>query len=167
MIRKALMLFALFALIIGVVYYLGNQPSPINAAQDVSLPLESYHLPTKLSGFRGKVVLIDFWATWCGPCRISIPEVARLYDKYKDRGFQVIGVSEDEDRSGVPTTEKELGMHYPVVFATDIPDIGNAFPHSGIPAMYLIDKRGNVSWHQEGYSGQENLEEKVTQLLND
>ena len=167
MIRKVLMLSALFAMIVGVLYYLGNQPSPLSEAPDIPLPLQSYHLPTKLSGFRGKVVLLDFWATWCGPCKMSIPVIAGLYDKYKDKGFEVIGISEDEDRSGVPDTEKMLGMRYPVVFATDMPGVEDAFPHTGIPAMYLIDKRGNISWSQDGYSGQEDLEDKVTRLLND
>ncbi|HLV81489.1 MAG TPA: TlpA disulfide reductase family protein [Chthonomonadaceae bacterium] len=168
MARKVLMLSALFALIIGVLYYLGNQPSPVNEAPDVALPLQSYHLPTRLSGFRGKVVLLDFWATWCQPCRLSIPEIARLYDKYKDRGLVVIGVSVDTDPSGVPATERMLGMHYPVIFESDAPEVGAAYPHNnGIPTMYLIDKHGNLSWHQDGYTGQENLEEKVTQLLND
>ncbi|HZO90993.1 MAG TPA: TlpA disulfide reductase family protein [Chthonomonadaceae bacterium] len=145
-----------------------QKPEPVRQAPDLKFP----KLPggeTSLSALRGKVVLLDFWATWCGPCRMSIPEVEALYKKYKDRGLQVIGVSVDDSstRAMVPQMRRELGMTYPIIFAEDIPDIADKYNSPSIPTLYVIDRKGQIRSRIEGYTpGDTSLEEQVKELIN-
>ena len=172
MVQKGLTIVALIALVVGVLYFLGKQmptapPEHSAPAPDIPLPQEKSVLPAKLSDLRGKVVILDFWATWCGPCKMSIPELARINTKYHDQGLQVIGISEDADRSDVPNVAKQLGINYPVVMGSDIPDLGRLYPHSGIPMLFLIDKQSRIRWSLEGYDPESKLEDQVAALLDE
>lgn len=93
--------------------------------------------------FRGRVVLIDFWATWCGPCVASIPHVEKLHQKYGDKGLVVIGHT-DASSQGLEKMIKEKGMSYIVSVGTNI---GDAYGVKGIPAVFLIDARGKIAWN--------------------
>jgi thiol-disulfide isomerase/thioredoxin len=139
------------------------------AAPEIMLPLQKGAAPVALSHWKGKVVVIDFWATWCGPCRDSIPELERVYQKYHAKGLEVVGISTDApaDTAKVPEAVKSLGMTYPVALAADIPDIDAKYPLEGIPQMYLIDKKGNISQAITGYGPGINLDAKVEALLNE
>ncbi len=141
-----------------------NKPAP-----EIALPLTKGAAPVALSSWKGKVVILDFWATWCQPCRQSIPELERTYEKYHAKGLEVVGVSVDESSSAgnIPTAVKEMGMTYPVVLASDIPDIGSKYVFNGIPAMFLIDKKGRISQFVEGYNPSGNLDAKVEALLKE
>lgn len=104
-----------------------------------------------LSDYKGKVVLLDFWATWCGPCRMSIPDVVDVFAKYKDRGFQVIGPAmENGGGEKIPAAVKSMQMTYPVGLPTS-QDAVTAYGADQIPLMVLVDKKGMVRWHQNGY----------------
>lgn len=146
-----------------------NQTGETKAAPEIALPLKKGAAPLALSAWKGKVVILDFWATWCGPCRESIPEVERIYKKYHEKGLEVVGISVDEagTASGVPAAVKELGMTYPVVLASDIPDIRTKYEFNGIPQMYIIDKKGNISDSISGWDPNSNLDAKVEALLNE
>jgi len=98
---------------------------------------------------KGKVVLIDFWATWCGPCIGEIPNLKKLYNQSHSRGFEIVGISLDDDRAALETYLKENQITWPQHF--DGQGWRNKFAVeygingiNGIPAMWLLDKDGNV-----------------------
>jgi thiol-disulfide isomerase/thioredoxin len=100
-----------------------------------------------LSKMKGKVVLIDFWATWCGPCIMELPNVLDVYKKYHSRGFEIIGISFDTDIESLKKVIKERGVSWPQYFdgkAWDN-DFGAYFGIQGIPTMWLVDKEGKVA----------------------
>lgn len=94
----------------------------------------------RLSDFRGKVVLVNFWASWCPPCKMEIPGFQKIYETYKDKGFTVIGIATDDVS---PSFIKDMGMTYPVALADGkvIRDYGNI---SGIPASFLVGRDGRI-----------------------
>jgi thiol-disulfide isomerase/thioredoxin len=115
------------------------------ALPEISLPNVNDSV-INLSSFKGKVVLVDFWASWCGPCRATNPSVVKLYNKYKDRGFEVFGVSIDDKKNAWIKAIKQDRIKY-----TQVNDTGGwyskvavAFKIEAIPASFLLDKQGNV-----------------------
>ncbi|MFZ0825895.1 MAG: TlpA disulfide reductase family protein [Verrucomicrobiia bacterium] len=102
--------------------------------------------PLSIANDKGKVVLIDFWATWCGPCRGEIPNVVATYQKYHARGFEVIGVSLDDDRQKLLDYTKQMNMTWPQYF--DGHGWGNAlavkYGIQSIPATFLLDGNGKI-----------------------
>ena len=107
----------LLALVARIVAIAPNAAKDFGAAPDIVFPAGTAGLPARLSELKGKVVILDFWATWCGPCRMSIPELVHLYEKYKDKGLVVVGVSTDEPETlqNIPDTVEELKINYPIV----------------------------------------------------
>ena len=99
-----------------------------------------------LSKLRGKVVLIDFWATWCPPCRGEVPNVVAAYQKYHSQGFAIMGVSLDSDKDALLSFTKENGMVWPQYFDGKgwDNDISKGFGIDSIPAMWLVGKDGKV-----------------------
>ena len=104
----------------------------------------------ELEKHRDKVVLLNLWATWCGPCRYEIPELQAIHDKYAPKGFEVIGVSVDE--SGVESVRdfvKEHEMTYPVVLDAE-GKLANVFQTSVLPTSVIIDRSGKIVWKKFG-----------------
>ena len=99
-----------------------------------------------LSDYQGKVVLIDFWATWCPPCIAELPHVLDVYQEYHDKGFEIIGISLDKDRSKLETFIKENGMDWPQYFDGKGWDneLSNKYAVSSIPATFLIGPGGKI-----------------------
>jgi thiol-disulfide isomerase/thioredoxin len=97
-----------------------------------------------LSGLRGKVVLLDFWATWCGPCRESIPHLSQLYKSYQDKGFELIGMSMDKagEVEMVRRFVKSMDIPYPIIMTPE--DVARNYKITGLPTTVLIDKEGKV-----------------------
>ncbi len=118
-----------------------------------------------LADYRGKVVLLDFWATWCGPCRIEIPWFMDLERKNKDRGFAVLGVSmDDEGWEVVKPFLAELGVNYRVVMGSD----STAEAYGGVdslPTTFLIDRDGKIAAVHIGLASRRDFEDGVEQLL--
>jgi thiol-disulfide isomerase/thioredoxin len=100
--------------------------------------------PVSLSDFKGKPVFLEFWATWCGPCRMSMPEVERLHEEYARKGLQVLGVSVDENPADVGPFVGEMGIRYPILMA-GASGVDAQYQVSGIPAFFVIDKDGRVA----------------------
>ena len=100
----------------------------------------------KLADFKGKVVLLDFYATWCEPCRLETPHLVDMHKQYEAKGLQVIGVNVggEDDRAEVPAFAKEFGIEFPLVF----PDAQLVDDYLGvnqnIPQTFLLDRQGNV-----------------------
>ena len=93
--------------------------------------------------FKGKYLLVDFWASWCGPCRLEIPNVQKAYKKYKDRGFEVLGVSTDQSNDKWTQAVKDLGMNWTQV--RDVTDeVSSMYRIQYIPTVYLLDKEGVI-----------------------
>lgn len=135
-------------------------------AQDFTIDLlsgESF----QLSKQKGKVVIMNIWATWCAPCHDETPDFVDLYDKYKDQGLVILGVSIDEQGKSVvqPFMEK-YNVNYPMVI--DDGSIMDKYgPTMGIPTTYIINKKGNLQYFAVGALTQKELEPKLVKLLNE
>lgn len=126
-----------------------------------------------LSTYRGKVVLLDFWATWCGGCKTEIPWYMEFDSKYKDRGLAVIGVSMDEDgwKTVKPflalETDPETGGHtamkYPVVIGSD--SLAKQYQLTSMPMTLLIDREGRIAVSHSGMVDKDDWESKIRSLL--
>jgi thiol-disulfide isomerase/thioredoxin len=136
---------SLFVLVVMVAASVKAQPRVGQLAPDISLPNAKDSIVT-LSSFRGKVVLLDFWASWCGPCRESIPSVIKLYNKYKAKGFEVVAVSIDSKRSQWVKAVKYFKMKYTSLLDPKgwEADVITSYGIEGIPATYLLDKEGKI-----------------------
>ncbi len=118
-----------------------------------------------LSSFRGKVVLIDFWASWCGPCRKEMPNVVKAYAKFKDKGFEIFGVSLDQDRDRWVEAIAKDGMTWPQVSDLKYWESAPArlYNVQSIPYTVLLDKEGKILYKNLRGAA---LEEKLAELLN-
>lgn len=132
-------------------------------APDIDLP-QPDGKNLKLSSLRGKVVLIDFWASWCGPCRAEFPNVKRVYAKYKEKGFEIYGVSLDRDKPSWVNSISSLGLDWKHVSDLKYWSCAPAkvYKVSGIPFTVLIDKNGKVI--AKNLRGAE-LEKKLEELF--
>ena len=99
----------------------------------------------RLSDYRGKVLLLDFWATWCGPCRLEIPAFVTLVEKYRSQGFEAVGVVVQDDFALAAPFAEKFKMNYAVVDGNERDDVEAAFgPFVGLPTSLLIDREGRV-----------------------
>lgn len=112
-----------------------NSPNP-----DFTLP-DSAGKKVSLKDFRGKLVMLNFWATWCEPCREEMPAMERLYQEFKNKGFVIVAVSVKDKKTEALAFIKELKLTYPVVFDPDA-EVGILYGAWGLPATYLIGPKG-------------------------
>jgi len=120
----------------------------------------------RLADYKGKVVLLNFWATWCGPCKVEIPEFVELYAQYKDRGFVILGVLSQD----TPTKDQlksfltENKMEYPVFFSSE-PFEGAFGELWALPTSFLISRDGSVCAKQVGPVSKDDVERSLKSLL--
>jgi thiol-disulfide isomerase/thioredoxin len=107
--------------------------------------------PVKLADYKGKVLLLNFWATWCGPCRMEMPELVQMQQKYADRGFTIIGMAEEDSSDKVHDFAGANGLTYPQVMVTQ--EIAEAYNVTSLPTTFLIDKNGKVISNMSGIPG--------------
>jgi peroxiredoxin len=149
-------------LVVGI-YTTQAQLRPGANAPEIALP-DTNDSIIKLSSFAGKVVLIDFWASWCGPCRASIPQVKRLYKKFKDKGFEVFAVSIDDKKEEWLKAIKHDKLLYTLVvdYHGWYSKVLEQYFVDGIPMSFLLDKTGTiVAINLDGRK----LEQKIEGLL--
>ncbi|MCD6385436.1 TlpA family protein disulfide reductase [Candidatus Sumerlaeota bacterium] len=141
-------------------------PKPANwgDAPDFTLPKLGGGSFT-LSSLRGKVIILNFWATWCKLCRKEIPYLISLQTEYKDKGLEIVGVSLDKGKEkAVSPMAERLGINYPIVFSDH--KIERKYGVSiGLPVSIIIDRNGNIAGRHLGEFSEEVFEKKVKPLL--
>lgn len=117
-----------------------------------------------LSGLKGKVVVLDFWATWCPPCRASLPGVEKLHQTYAGRGLVILGIALDSgDWDSVKDFRTEYGITYPVLKGTD--DVAQQYLVRTIPTFVIVDREGNIRKRYIGSGSEEQIEKEIKPLL--
>jgi thiol-disulfide isomerase/thioredoxin len=118
----------------------------------------------RLSDLKGNVVLLNVWATWCGPCKLELPTIQKLYDIYSDRNFVVIALNVDADRNRVAPFMKKLNISVPVYYAAlEDAAVVNQMTAMGIPSTFLLGPDRTILDHQVGYAPQ--YEERWKQVV--
>lgn len=122
--------------------------------------------PAMLSEHRGKVVYIDFWASWCGPCRQSFPWMNDMHDRYADQGLVVVGVNLDEDRGEAMRFLDHIPARFPIVFHPE-GNLPEAYGVQAMPSSYLVDREGRIVHRELGFQPgeQERLEGMIARML--
>jgi thiol-disulfide isomerase/thioredoxin len=119
-----------------------------------------------LSQYAGKVVVLDFWATWCGPCKVEIPHFVEFQEKYGRAGLQVIGISVDDTPDKLAPYVRDMKMNYPVLQGLNHDDVQDAYgPIVGIPVSVLISRDGKICATHTGLTGKDVFEREIKALL--
>jgi peroxiredoxin len=118
----------------------------------------------KLSEYRGEVVLINFWASWCGPCRQEMPALDALHDRYRSLGFTVLGVNVEEDSRKAREVLDDLQVSFPVLF-DDRSTVSRLYDIVAMPSTVLVDRDGNIRYLHKGY--QPGLEDVYLQQVRE
>jgi thiol-disulfide isomerase/thioredoxin len=120
--------------------------------------------PVSLSDFRDQTVLVNLWATWCPPCRQEMPILNDFYEKYKDQGFVLIAIDQEESREVVQPFVEEFGLSFPIWLDEDYL-AQQAFKTVNLPSSYVIDRNGRVRLLWIGAISKKNLEQYVPQII--
>ena len=125
---------------------------------------DKYNVPVHLADYKGKVVLLNFWATWCGPCQEEIPEFVDLYSKYKDKGLVIVGISIDDTAQQLQPFTAQWHMQYPVLQMK--PAVEDEYgPFYGIPTTYLLARDGSICTKHLGPASKDEFEHEIKALL--
>ncbi len=142
----------------GIKYWEGKHaPAGSHAGPEVGTVLPDFGAPKvgnekqslRFSQLQSKIVMVNFWATWCEACIVEMPSIVRLRTDYKSKGFEVLGVSLDENSTLVPPMMKKLGMEFPVVIDSE-GKLGDLFDVHAIPLTIIMDKSGKILMLQKG-----------------
>jgi len=121
--------------------------------------------PVSIDSFKGKYLLVDFWASWCGPCRQAIPKIIKLFEKYNAKGFEVFSISIDKDEKAWRKALLEEEMPWKQVLSPDINGTMKLFNFNGIPTLYFIDTEGKIVANTAGYTP--DFEGKMVKILDE
>jgi thiol-disulfide isomerase/thioredoxin len=133
---------------------------PPSAAADFTLP-QLDGSPMSLSGERGRVVIMEFWATWCGPCRFSLPSLEVIFKRYRARGVSVLLINEGESADTVRAwTEQRFSAP---ILMDESREVGRRYRLSSLPRLFIVDQSGRLIYAHDGYGG--GLERNLTLIL--
>jgi thiol-disulfide isomerase/thioredoxin len=122
--------------------------------------------PVKLSGYRGKAVLLNFWATWCGPCKVETPWLVDFYKQYQPQGLEIVGVAMDDagSQDEIAKFVKDMNINYTIVQGTE--KVGDAYGGvDGLPSSFFIDRNGKIVDMTLGLRGRSDLEDDIKKAL--
>ena len=120
----------------------------------------------RLADLAGKVVLVNFWATWCGPCRMETPWLVELQEKYRSRGLRVLGISVDDPPEAIPPFAREFRINYPLLLGRDRDDVQKAYgPVMVLPMTVIVGRDGRICVRHIGPAAKEQFESEITSLL--
>jgi peroxiredoxin len=148
----------------------GESPEPVKVEKFPDAPDFNLRTPkgkiVHLSDYKGQVIIVNFWATWCSPCILEIPHLQAMYKELSPEGFVVLGINIDEARhiSGIRPLAKKLGMEYPILLDKDR-SVMNVYNPSGVlPYNLVINRKGQIYAYFEGYDiGKMNEMKKVVE----
>ena len=122
--------------------------------------------PVRLSSLKGRAVVLNFWATWCGPCKIEMPWIIELQKQYADQGLVVLGVAMDEDQKDVPKFAKDMGVNYPVLLGNEqVADLYGGI--QALPTTYYIGRDGKIVERVFGLAGHKEIEANIKAALSE
>jgi peroxiredoxin len=123
--------------------------APNSVAPDFTLTAQTGK-PVELTQFKGQVVMLNFWASWCGPCRQEMPLLDSIYKKYNKAGFTMIGVNVEPDSKAANDWLKQTPVSFPILYDTQS-DVSKLYGVAGMPSTVIIDRKGNVRMIHRGY----------------
>jgi thiol-disulfide isomerase/thioredoxin len=136
-----------------------HHPAPVFVRNDLD------GRPIDLAALRGRVVLLNFWATWCAPCQIEMPRFAEWQTKYKAEGLEIVGVSMDDEAPPVQALLRKVKVNYPILMGDE--ELGLQYGGVlGLPVTWLIDRKGIVRAQYKGEADLNAMEAEVRKLLN-
>lgn len=155
----------------GIVTNVADVPEPENAAcsgegaANFDFTLKGPGGETvHLADYEGKVVLLNFWGTWCPPCRVEVPAFVELQEAYRDRGFVIVGVAVEDTAEAVRAFASEMRVNYPIAMSTE--HLENAYgPIYGLPLSYFIARDGSICRKHFGELTKERVEQEIAPLL--
>ncbi len=158
--KRPLLLTLLAAMVTLSTFARGNRPAP-----DFTLPAQSGTV--SLHDLRGKVVYVDFWASWCGPCRQSFPWMSSMYDKYKKDGLVVVAVNLDKDVNLAGSFIQEFTPPFTIAF-DPAGKTAEAFGVAAMPSSFIVDRTGTIVYAHEGFeqSKSKAIEDKIKEALS-
>ena len=143
-------------------------------AATTSGPAPDFHLQARdgtqisLADLKGQVVMINFWATWCGPCRQEMPQLEALYQRYSSLGFSLLGVNVEDDPKGAEAWLEETPVSFPILFDSDN-RVTKLYDVVAMPSTVLVDRSGNMRYLHHGYKpGYENdYQNQIRELIRE
>ncbi|MEQ1739851.1 MAG: TlpA disulfide reductase family protein [Methyloglobulus sp.] len=155
-----------FAILTSAACLTANATDVGQPAPQFTLPTLQADQPTALKQYAGKVIYLDFWASWCAPCRTSFPLLNKLHEKLKAQGFEVVAVNLDEDKANAEKFLKEFPVSFTVLRDAK-GEWADQFVVESMPTSFILDKQGVVQNIHHGFASDDikELEEKITKLL--